>query len=151
MRTLLPSRSSANAIASWDPIESPSGLACEVSRKRWRRRISSQIRRTAEAAAAASTGSLIIIARIVSVVADARPGRPFRLEFLKNSFDAIALFDRLVVEERQFRDTLEAQPLADPAPQKWRRPIERARRLSSRLVVADRRVVDARLLKIGRG
>src|SRR6266480_3523394 len=97
IRTLFPSASSANAIASCDPIESPSGLAWEVSRKRWWRRISSQIRRTAPAAA--STGSLIIVARPACLAAGVGPAGPFRLQFLKNLFDAVALLDRLVVEE----------------------------------------------------
>ena len=42
MRTSLPSASSAKAIASCEPIESPSGRACEVIRKRWRARIASR-------------------------------------------------------------------------------------------------------------
>src|SRR5450756_2037039 len=43
MRTSLPRASSAYAIASCDPMESPSGRACEVIRKRRRACIASQI------------------------------------------------------------------------------------------------------------
>src|SRR4051812_41552679 len=148
MRTLLPSASSANAIASCDPIESPSGLAWDVSRKRCRRRISSEIRRTAEAAA--STDSLIIVGRTDCVIAGIVSRGPFRLELLKNPFDPVAVFDRLVVEERQFGNPLQAETLPDlPAQERCRTP-ERARRLALRFVVADQRVVDARLLQVCR-
>src|SRR4026208_660217 len=148
MRTVLPSGATATAIANCDPIESPSGLAWDVSRKRWRRRTSSQIRRTA--AAAVSTRSLIIVGRTECLVVGFGPCGPFCFQLLKNSFDAVALFDRLVVEERQFRDTLQPKALTDLAAQKRRRPIERTRRLPLRLVVPDRRVIHAGLLQIRR-
>src|SRR3954462_10018372 len=148
MRTLLPSASSANAIASCDPIESPSGLAWDVSRKRCRRRISSEIRRTAEAAA--STDSLIIVGRTDCVIASVGSRGPFRLELLKNPFDPVAVFDRLVVEERQFGNPLQLETLSNLPPQKGCRTPERAGRLALCFVVADRRVVDTRLLQVRR-
>src|SRR4051812_39586577 len=148
MRTLLPSASSANAIASCDPIESPSGLAWEVSRKRCRRRISSEIRRTA--AAAVSTDSLIIVGRTDCVIAGVVSRGPFHVELLKNPFDTVGVFDRLVVEERQFGHSLQAETLPDLPAQKRCRPPERPRRLALRFVVADQRVVHARLLQVCR-
>ena len=42
--TCLPSARSANAIASCDPMESPSGRACELITNRWRARIASRMR-----------------------------------------------------------------------------------------------------------
>src|SRR3954466_9546857 len=138
MRPLLPRASSAKAIASCDPMESPSGLAWDVSRKRCRRRISSEIRRTAEAAV--STDSLIIVWRTDCVVGAIGSCGPFRLELLKNPFDTVGVFDRLVVEEGQFGNPLQIQALADLPAQKRCRTSERARRLALRLVVANRRV-----------
>ena len=42
--TCLPSARSANAIASCEPMESPSGRACELITNRWRARIASRMR-----------------------------------------------------------------------------------------------------------
>src|SRR4051812_20689541 len=134
-------------MASCDPIESPSGLACEVSRNRWRRSISSRICRTADLAA--STRSLIIVAG-TDRVAIIRPACPFRPELLENALDTIALFDRVVEEEGQLRHALQAKPLANLSPQKRACPLERARRFALDGVVADNRVVHARLLQVGR-
>src|SRR6266508_140544 len=150
MRTCLPSASSAKAIASCEPIESPSGRACDVSRNRCRRTISSRICRTG--ADAVATGSLIIVARLGRVVAgcltDARPVGPFRVELLEDALDAVALLDRLVEKECELGHALQLQALADLAPQERRRAAERPRRLAARLVVADGRVIHARLLQV---
>ena len=57
---------------------------------------------------------MIIVERTDGVVVGRIGSRgPFRFELLKNPLDAIALFDRLVVEKRQFRHPLEAEALAD--------------------------------------
>src|SRR2546426_5183346 len=152
MRTCLPSASSAKAIASCEPMESPSGLVCEISRNRCRRMISSRICRTGVDALA--TGSLIIVARLGRIMAgrrtDARLVGPFRVELLENALDAIALLDRLVEQECELGHALQLQTLADLAPQERRCAAERPRRLVARLVVADGRVIHACLLQVRR-
>src|SRR4051794_40717163 len=99
MRTLLPSASRANAIASWEPIESPSGRACDVRRKRRRVRMASPMCRTADGMLV-STDSLIIVARSGRVVLDGGSAGPLRLEVLEDPFDPVARLDRVVEEER---------------------------------------------------
>jgi hypothetical protein len=94
---------------------------------------------------------LIIVAGADCVVVAGIGSRgPFRFELLKNSLDAVAPFNRLVVEERELWDTLQAKTLPDLAAQEWCRAIEGARRLSLRLVIPDGGVIDARLLQIWR-
>src|SRR6476469_1506330 len=133
MRTCLPSASSAKAIASCEPMESPSGLACDVSRNRCRRMISSRICRTGVDVVA--TGSLIIVARLGRVVAgrvtDARTVSPFRVELLEDALDAVGLLDGLVEQERQFGHPFQLKTLADLAAEERRRAAERPRRLAA--------------------
>src|SRR6185436_508538 len=79
--TSLPRARSANAMASCDPIESPSGRACDDTTNRCRARIASTIR---------STVALVVIGRMVA-----------GFDFVEQLFDAILPGDGLVVEERQ--------------------------------------------------
>src|SRR3954470_13376934 len=140
MRTCLPSASSANAIASCDPIESPSGRAWEVRRNRWRRRISSRICSTGASTVTPPPVSLLIVVLPVApcVVHGRRGGRlrrALRVELLENPLDAVVLFDRLVEREGQFRHALQPEPPADVPPQEGDGALERPRGLAPRLVV----------------
>src|SRR5687768_14932932 len=105
MRTCLPSVSSANASESWDPIESPSGRACEVSRIRRRFSSSSRIWRRTDSVAVAVVVFWLIVLRVLP-----SPG-----DFLQELFDAIAARHGLVVEELELGHALEAHPAADLA------------------------------------
>src|SRR5204862_7780192 len=89
--TCLPSACSANAIASWEPIESPSGRLCDERTKRCRWRIASAIR---------SISGL----RLVIVFGN--------VELVQDLLDAILAGDRLLVDERQLRSPLQPQPRA---------------------------------------
>src|SRR3954470_20763128 len=106
MRTCLPSASSANAIASCEPMESPSGRACEVRRKRLRRRISSRICCTGAAGMtpAADCSLFIVFGPVAHAIVDARGGgrlgRSFGVEILQDFLDAVVLLDGFVERER---------------------------------------------------
>src|SRR6186997_432574 len=136
-------------------MESPSGRACEVIRKRGRARISSRIRSTRDSAGAGAAGApagagLLIVVRLVAVglvrgglrrgvgVGSCRALRP---DVVEDSLDAVAPLDRFVEEELQEGNPLEPEPAADLAAQEGCRSPERARRLATRLVVAKRRVI----------
>src|SRR4051812_34753108 len=110
MRDCLPSASSANAIASCEPMESPSGRACDVIRKRCLAFTASRIwaiNAPAVAWRASGTGLLIgvrLAARRVGrgrigVVLTGRRGAALDAEFVENPLDAVAAFDRFVEEE----------------------------------------------------
>src|SRR6266545_2003115 len=135
MRTCFPSASSANAIASCEPMESPSGRACDVSRKRRRRRISYRICRSAAAVASSFAGSFVISGIV---------------ELQEDSLDAVALLDRFVVEESELGHALQADPLADLPAQERHGARERAGGFLPRRVVPDGRVVNPCLLQIRR-
>src|SRR5919112_5118149 len=115
MRTCFPSASSANAIASCDPIESPSGRACDVRRKDLRRRISSRICSTGAAGItpAADCSLFIVFGPVAHAIVDARGGgrlgRSFRVELLQQFLDAVVLLDGLVEGECQLRYSLEPE------------------------------------------
>src|SRR5690349_6997400 len=127
IRTCLPSASSAKAIASCEPIESPSGRACEVSRKRGRARISSRIRAMSAAAAAGSlpsspvaAASVVVFVLVIRCGCGWRFGRGLaarRVELMEDLLDAISALDGLVEEEFQLRHALQPQPAADLPPQ----------------------------------
>src|SRR5687768_16734872 len=102
---------------------------------------------------AVATGSLIIVRRFGALMSS--PTRIRRrgtlgVELPENLLDPVPLFDRLVEEERQLRDPLQIETLADLTPEERGRPAERAGRFVPRLCVANRRVVHARLLQIRR-
>ena len=68
----------------------------------------------------------------------------------EDPLDAVVPLDALVVEELELRCPAQPQPPADLTAQERRRALERPRRLAPRLLVAERRVVDARVLQVGR-
>src|SRR5687767_14503753 len=144
IRTRLPSASSANAIASCEPIESPSGRAWEVIRKRCFSRIASRI-------CSKGLGSLGGIGVIVSwQVVQVRIGLTFGLDIEHDPLDAVLLFDALVVEELERRHVLEPEAATDLAAEKRLGPFQRFPGFRLCFVVPDRRVEHARLLKIRR-
>src|SRR5215211_3358024 len=104
-------------------MESPSGRACEVSRKRCLRVISSQIWRMGVVAVA--TDSLIIVARLGHLVArslrGARLAGPLGVELLEDLLDTVSFLDRFVEKEAELRNALQSQPLAHLSSQKRRR------------------------------
>src|SRR5580765_2245845 len=135
----LPIACSANAMASCDPIESPSGRACEDSTKRWRARTASTICR--------SSGLVVVIGgRFGRHGAAGAAGADAVEELL----DPVLAGDRLVVEELEFGHALQPQPRTDLAPQEHRGAAQRLRAGGARLIVTERGVVDARVLEIGR-
>ena len=67
---------------------------------------------------------------------------------MEDSLDPIAALDRLVEEELERRHAFQAKPAADVTAEERRRALQGLARLAARLVVAERRVVDARDLQI---
>src|SRR5262245_28258635 len=127
----LPSARSAYAIASCDPIESPSGRACDDSTNRCRSWMA--------CAMSLITGLLVIVWR-----------RGLGVDLAEQLLDAALAGNRFVVVEGQFRRTLQAQARADLPAQKSAGARERAVGVAAALLVAERRVVDVGLLEIGR-
>src|SRR3954452_2109350 len=158
MRTCLPSASRAKAMASCEPIESPSGRAWEVRRKRWRPRISSLIWSTTAASAGASPTccSLLIRAGVVDIaIIFTRFGKRrlplgFGTQSLQDLFDAVVLLDRLVEHPGELGHTFELEPPSDVTPQEGRGALQRLGRVFPRLGIANRGVEDTRLLQVGR-
>src|SRR3954451_6328933 len=102
-------------MASCDPMESPSGRACEVSMKRWRLRMASRMRAMTAAVLSRVTelaslglgmGCRRVWLGLGGVVGGCRAclGRPagaFLLEVAEDLLDPIVLLDALVEEEVQ--------------------------------------------------
>src|SRR6185503_20531676 len=80
--------------------------------------------------------------RLLRMLADAN--------LVEELLDPVLAGDRLVVDEIELGDALQPQARSDLAPQERHRPLERARAALLRLLVAERRVVDASQLEIGR-
>src|SRR5918994_4303535 len=99
--TCLPSARRANAIASCDPIESPSGRACELMTNRWRERIASQMR---------AIGPVLLFAVVWWWGILCGP-RVVRVDLLQQLLDARLVGNRLVEHKRDFRHPPQAQPL----------------------------------------
>src|SRR5687768_14428573 len=109
IRTSFPSLSSAYAMASCDPIESPSGLEWEVSRNRRRASTSSRMRaRSTWAGACTTAESFILVSLVPNPVgsgigiagcASRRGFAAFRSDVLQDLLDAIAAFDGFVEDE----------------------------------------------------
>src|ERR1051326_3780866 len=112
--TSLPSARSAYAIASWLPIESPSGRECEARTNRCRWRMASAISRI--------SGS---VAAIVPV------------DFVDDLVDAVGGRRRFVVLESQLRRALQPEPLADLPAEERRRAFERPLAVLARFLVAQ--------------
>src|SRR3954454_5648818 len=135
-------------MASCEPIESPSGRAWEVRRKRWRPRISSLIWSTTAASAGASPTccSLLIRAGVVDIaIIFARFGKRrlplgFGTQSLQDLFDAVVLLDRLVEHPGEFGHTFELEPPSDVTAQEGRGALQRLGRVFPRLGIADRGV-----------
>src|SRR4051794_16959701 len=101
-------------MASCDPMESPSGRACEVSTKRWRLRMASRMRSMTAAVLSrvrelASLGWVMGCRRVWLGVGGVggcgvglrRPAGAFLLEIAEDLLDPIVLPDALVEEEVQ--------------------------------------------------
>src|SRR3954468_11242808 len=112
-------------MASCDPIESPSGRACEVSTNRCRLRMASQMRRTmsgglSSGTALASVGWVMFSRGVRSGIG--RLGRRARglrlrrtagallLEIAEDLLDPVVLLDALVEEEVQLRRAAQPDP-----------------------------------------
>src|SRR6185436_3595769 len=108
-RTSWPSARSANAIASCEPIESPSGLAWEEMTKRRRVRIASTI--------CSAETSLLVGLGLVGI------------DLVQQLLDAVLAGNGIVVDERDLGDPLAAEPRSDLPAQERDRPPERARRV----------------------
>ena len=103
IRTDLPRARRAAASATCEPIESPSGRACEVSRKLERARIASRI----SSRMAMETGLLF--------------GRLRRLtNFLQQALDALFAGDRFVVLEGELRGAAQPETGGDALPETGR-------------------------------
>src|SRR5689334_8595458 len=136
-RTSLPRSSSAYAIASWDPIESPSGRAWDVMRKRRRSLIASQ-----------AWVSASFVARVVTGLAICRGSLRFQL--LEDLLDSIVPRDRFVIEELELGHPPKPEALSKLPFQERGGALERAGALALRLLVAQDRVVHARELQVWR-
>src|SRR5229473_1977389 len=131
-RASLPIARSAYAMASADPIESPSGLACDEITNRCFVRSASTIARN---------GAVLVR---FSVIVGTAGG----VKLVEDALDPVLAFDRFVVGEFEIRRPLEAQARANLPPQERRGPFQRARARGSRRVVAERGVEDARQLQV---
>src|SRR5436190_2888648 len=140
----LPIARSAQAIAIEDPMESPSGRACDEMTKRRRPRMAATI---------ASRSGLVVIVAVGS-------GAGGGVDLVQELLDAVLSGDRFVVVKLELGRTSQAQRLADAPAQERRGAAERPGRVLPRVRVVgargvrsgggDARVVDARELKIRR-
>src|SRR4051812_10700034 len=124
-------------------MESPSGLACDVIRNVRRAWIASQM---SVFGFILCGGALAWLRRRRGLVARLLLG----LEVLQDLFDAIVPGDRFVVEELELGHAAQPDARADLAAQERQGALERLGRLALRLLVAERRVVDARDLQVRR-
>src|SRR6188768_84591 len=169
IRTDLPSARRAAARATCEPIESPSGRACEVRRKLERARIASRIWARMSMAAAGTTAALLIARPgATSGIEPAVAGRPRvgrlrcgrrlavargrlrrGLDLLEQRLDALLAGNRFVELEGQLRRPPQADPGGDALPQERLGALERLGGGAPCRLVAERRVVGARHLQIG--
>src|SRR5712691_6151302 len=106
--------------------------------KRWRFRISSAMRSRTD------------VSVVVVVVIRCGDGGLVGVQIPQDLFDSVLALDRLVEPELELRDAAQPQAPADLTPQEGRGAIEGPRRLLARFLIAERRVVDARELQVGR-
>src|SRR4051812_25672671 len=138
-RTCLPRARRAYAMASCEPIASPSGRACEDSTNVRRARIASTMR-------SISGAGVVTVVRIrIGIVS----GMGSRANLVQELFDAILARNRLVVHPLQFGRALEPQPRSDLTAEERNHTVQRARARLARLVVAEDRVEHAGLLQVG--
>src|SRR5512145_388654 len=129
MCTDLPSASRAKASASCEPMESPSGRACDVSRNRCRERMASRIwRRTG--GCRPSCGLFVVSVIVSRRLLRGRDAGALRLQLLQDALDPIVALDALVEEELQLRDPAEPEPAAELTAQERRGALERPLRLA---------------------
>src|SRR5437764_12766715 len=93
-RTVLPRARSAKPSASCEPIESPSGRACDESTKCCRARIA--------AAICCSSGGQLVVGVGIGVGA--------RMNLAEDLLDAVLAGDRFVVDEDELRHQLQPEP-----------------------------------------
>src|SRR5918993_4009088 len=137
--TCLPSARSANAIASCEPMESPSGRECELITNRWRARIASQMR---------AIGPALLFAIVWWWGILCGP-RVVRVDLLQQLLDARLVGDRLVEHERDFRHPSQAQPLRELSAHERCHALQRFFGGPLSRSVAQSRVVDVGNLQVG--
>src|SRR5688572_17468971 len=147
-RTSLPRWRSAYAIASCDPIASPSGRTWEVSTNRRRFRISSTAR--ARPSTWLGAGPPTSLAVVIVGVAIVRASGFLFMKVAEDLFDAVLVLDGLVEPELDFGNPAQADARADLAAEERRRPLERLLRLDPLFRIAERRVEDLGDLEVGR-
>src|SRR5215471_10275258 len=131
--TSLPSARSANAIASCDPIESPSGRECEEITKRRRERTAAVICWISGSVAAIS----VVVGGLAGVAGvSAAAFAVGRVNFVEQLLDAILSSHGIIVLEFELGHAFQTKARTDLPPQKRRRPIERARAALARVDVA---------------
>src|SRR5262245_43284642 len=153
-RTSLPRSQSANAIASCEPIASPSGRTCDESTKRCRLRISSAMRArtlTSVAVVIVSGYGIRNLGSGLGIRLGMALGGAPRVFFVKvaqNLFNPVLVCDRFVEPEFELGDAAQLQPRADLAAEEACGARERTRRLLSRVGIAQACVEDARQLQV---
>src|SRR5262245_61292657 len=125
-------------MASWEPIESPSGLACEEITNRRFARITSTMR--------CSSGALVIVLGVVIGVRGV--GGLAGMQLVEDPLYAILTGHRIVVDEPDLGRPSQAKPRAKLAAQERRGPFERPRARGLSLLIAKRRVHDPCELEI---
>src|SRR2546425_9574339 len=124
-------------MASCEPMASPSGRTWDEMTKRRRCRISSVMRSRTDVS-------------LVVVVIRYRRGGFVGMKVAQDLLDPVLALDRLVEPEFELRNAAQPQAPADVPPHERRGAIQRPRRLPARFLIAERRVVDARELQVGR-
>src|SRR4051812_24492961 len=131
--TSLPSADSANAIAIWEPIESPSGRECEERMNRCRARIASAICRI--------SGSLAAIVAFAAILVR-------RMNLVEKLVDPILAGHRVVVVKLQLGHPLQPQARADLPAQKRRGALDGLLAVLPCLLVAEHGVENASELDV---
>src|SRR5919197_1814389 len=132
-------------MASCDPMESPSGRACDERTKRCRERIASTMRWRSEVGVVIRDGSRgLTLARSAGAL----------VQLVEELLDAILAGDRFVVDELQIRHAPQPQARSDLTAEEGSGALERARRALFGLCFgagrAERGVIHASVLKVGR-
>src|SRR5688500_9628934 len=142
MRTSFPSARSAYAMASWDPMASPSGRTWDDRTKRCRFRISS----------AACWRAVELFGGVV-IRGGIRHRCPLAFLFMKvaqDLLDPILVGDRLIEAEVDFGNAPQPQPATEMPPQERRRALEGFVGFATGLLVAEHGVENVGDLQVGR-
>src|SRR5687767_10195249 len=133
------------------PRASPSGRACEVTTKRCRPRIASTMcRRSRSVVVTIYTRKRFARRRVgVAIRHVSLPPLVLFVELAQNLLDTILMADRFVELKLEFGNAPQPQAIAEMAPEKPGRALERLRRLHAGGIVAEAGVIDARLLQVG--